>query len=752
LSVNRFGDIRLTAFILLPVLLALGVMAPVALAEGNLHNQNRNYLKAQAEEAAAQAREAGFKAKLLDLTQGALDHVNLPLNQAKAQMRGFAVYLASQNKSGRDVGQIAPQPDLLDRFGDYVGQASSDRGLEFLQAALAGCREKLGISPKALLKALLNPVLGLGPAPQDLEKRLIQKHLARLFIKNSELAGEFVTLKASGLQDAIRLIWHTKKIHGLLTKGSSVGVLGPISGSQVRRLGLNGIAYKMVEAEPQHDGRMLLSSRIISKLTDLDYNILVILNPQGEGSGALKPRRLKKLVAKIKKEHPDLMLVCVNSGAAINRDFISLAEMLPQNVILVYSFEDYLGAQGAKVAYIALHPNYKGDKHLAKLPEPLRKAVARRYGLSRKQADHLTFVQRLTLEDQRARKPGLYAPVQSSELIWPCLFALMDQHGDYAAQVRQMWQERYRAFEKSLGMAQVVEPRPGQPLRLDLTRLAVNHYGMEFGRFINGLDPWQFLRDLAIKRYTLALSDGGEAKSWLLELNLGGLSVEDCKRAAKNISFVLKQYHEPWDRENRPWLLSKLNRADLDMFRRINFNWQNSFFDAVMPWISDLIPLVPVIMAAFWLIWTQRVRGLWIIGGLVLLFLLTDSITTQLWRPLFERPRPYAALQGIRYCFGQDWHISTAQTLAQAVGTFGLPSAHAANSMGPAIFVMRFSPRVGAILVACSFVVGLSRVYLGLHYPGDIIVGMAWGGLCGGVMAWLTRWVMVTAGKWPRHR
>ena len=79
----------------------------------------------------------------------------------------------------------------------------------------------------------------------------------------------------------------------------------------------------------------------------------------------------------------------------------------------------------------------------------------------------------------------------------------------------------------------------------------------------------------------------------------------------------------------------------------------------------------------------------------------------------------------------------------------GMPSAHAANSMGPALFVLRFAPVTGSILVALSLLVGYSRVYLGLHYPGDVLVGMIWGGACGWAWSWAVRKMLRAGGQWP---
>jgi len=174
---------------------------------------------------------------------------------------------------------------------------------------------------------------------------------------------------------------------------------------------------------------------------------------------------------------------------------------------------------------------------------------------------------------------------------------------------------------------------------------------------------------------------------------------------------------------------------DTALFKFINLGLANRFCDWLMPWVSTLVPLVPLLLAAAWLVAKGGRRGLWVVLGCALLFVFTDWITTQLWRPLLGRLRPYAALEGIRYSFGDLWRISDLASMAKAAHSYGLPSAHAANAMGPAVFLGFFYPRLGRWLVAAALLVGFSRVYVGAHFPGDVLAGYLWGGLCGWLLA-----------------
>lgn len=101
---------------------------------------------------------------------------------------------------------------------------------------------------------------------------------------------------------------------------------------------------------------------------------------------------------------------------------------------------------------------------------------------------------------------------------------------------------------------------------------------------------------------------------------------------------------------------------------------------------------------------------------LILVVLITDQVTASLMKPFFERLRP---------C-----HHPEIAPLVKLVGNCGgkysFASSHAANTFGLAslfFFYERFFSKVGFLLILWAAVVSYSRVYLGVHFPGDILVG-----------------------------
>jgi membrane-associated phospholipid phosphatase len=72
--------------------------------------------------------------------------------------------------------------------------------------------------------------------------------------------------------------------------------------------------------------------------------------------------------------------------------------------------------------------------------------------------------------------------------------------------------------------------------------------------------------------------------------------------------------------------------------------------------------------------------------------------------------------------------------LGRAPSSLSLPSAHATASFAAATAMSRIAPRRGPALYAGAAVMGLTRPYLGMHYPSDVVAGAALGTLLGKLM------------------
>ena len=138
------------------------------------------------------------------------------------------------------------------------------------------------------------------------------------------------------------------------------------------------------------------------------------------------------------------------------------------------------------------------------------------------------------------------------------------------------------------------------------------------------------------------------------------------------------------------------------------------------------IGLTYILVLVGLILWWRKHRELAI--DVVVLIIISDLVTGGL-KLLFMRERPFEVLS--------DVHMLSWGSLTTA-GGYAMPSGHTARGFAMATLIaLGTRLRVGASVLAVATLVGLSRIYLGVHWPSDVLAGALLGILLALIMHWV---------------
>lgn len=185
-------------------------------------------------------------------------------------------------------------------------------------------------------------------------------------------------------------------------------------------------------------------------------------------------------------------------------------------------------------------------------------------------------------------------------------------------------------------------------------------------------------------------------------------------------------------------MLTTLQNWDRWLFTKVNQEWTNSFLDNVFPLWREAITWMPlyIFLLLFVGINFGR-RALPWIFCLALTVALSDQLSSHLIKPLVNRPRP---------CLDPLLQSRIRLLLGYCSESRGFVSSHASNHFAMAFFLYHtLKPlfrKWGWAWFIWAFSISYAQVYIGVHYPTDVICGSLLGVAVGNLTAWLFR-------KWP---
>ncbi len=176
-------------------------------------------------------------------------------------------------------------------------------------------------------------------------------------------------------------------------------------------------------------------------------------------------------------------------------------------------------------------------------------------------------------------------------------------------------------------------------------------------------------------------------------------------------------------------MLDTLISLDHKLFFILNTFASNIVFDLFFKFITDThnLYLILIFSAVLFLI-NKKLEALKIIGVVILAMGFSDLLGGQLLKPFFHRLRP---CHPTYFNEGKHLFLEGANFLLGMKRGGSMPSNHAMNSFAFATVMTLYYPKNFFFYYSFAFLVAFSRIYVGVHYPSDVVCGTILGIIIG---------------------
>jgi undecaprenyl-diphosphatase len=173
-------------------------------------------------------------------------------------------------------------------------------------------------------------------------------------------------------------------------------------------------------------------------------------------------------------------------------------------------------------------------------------------------------------------------------------------------------------------------------------------------------------------------------------------------------------------------LLEKILHADYWLMLRINKDWTSPWFDNVALFARESYVYVPFyLFLAMFMIMNFGKKGAWWVVTALAMAGVNDLLSSHVIKEIFDRPRPCR----------DPMMAHQIRFIAKYCGMNGsFISSHASNHFAAATFIfqtLKFISRKWALVFLWAAIISYSQVYVGVHYPSDVLCGAIFGMMIG---------------------
>jgi membrane-associated phospholipid phosphatase len=178
-------------------------------------------------------------------------------------------------------------------------------------------------------------------------------------------------------------------------------------------------------------------------------------------------------------------------------------------------------------------------------------------------------------------------------------------------------------------------------------------------------------------------------------------------------------------------MLDYLLQLDYKIFALINQDLSNSFFDVVLVWSRNSYLWVPLYVSIIgFFIYNFGKKSYWLLLFSLLTVFTSDGVSSHLIKKSVKRDRP---------CRSEC--VTNVVARVRCGRAYSFTSSHATNHFAIAVFLGlvfgTFFPWLRIVLLLWAGIIGFAQIYVGVHFPFDVLVGSINGALIGWFWAWL---------------
>jgi len=452
------------------------------------------------------------------------------------------------------IGGMPKAKDIAVRLKSWLADRGAAPGAEFLRELVPWAVEKFSFAEDDFVHELVDSIVGDNyPVPDRMlrhAEQIVHEYLEWAMCGEPRPEGRFKLYAVEGGTAAMCYIFKTLKTNRLLNEGDRIALSVPIFTPYLEMPVLEDYGLDVTMIHSVQENRFQVGDDL-EKLLDPSIKAFFVVNPGNPSAMALSEETIGR-IGKILEKRPDLILLTDDVYGTFVPGFRSLMGAFPRNTIGVYSFSKYFGCTGWRLGVIAVHEDNLLDELIAKHPEPVLKAIDKRYHTLTLEPRKLSFIDRIVADSRDValnHTAGLSLPQQVMMSLFS-LYELMDTKKDYQRGCIGIVKKRVEATLEGLGIEVQENPNFDYYYGLiDFEFWMRKYLGEDVVRWVKAnvhpLDPvFRLAEDHGI---VLLNGNGFAAPDWSVRISFANLPdhvYDDIGRAIRSISRGYREAYE----------------------------------------------------------------------------------------------------------------------------------------------------------------------------------------------------------------